>query len=355
METRQTQFLSLFQQFSKGLSKTLSVQQRLKALAEGIINTLDVKGCAILLLDEDRKELKMAASCGLSNDYLDKGVVDAGKSIGAALDGQVVVIADSRADPRVQYPEAAIKEGVTTIVSIPIIVREQTIGVLRLYCAEARDFTSEEIEFAVSLAEQGGIALENAMLLEKVLIELGYLRVIKEAAKALTSTLNVQQILDLIIDKTLENLKVKACSIRLASPKSKSLNVVCSRGLSDEYLNKGPVATDQSIAATMAGQVVWVEDAKMDSRAQYPEEAEKEGIASILSIPIILLEKVIGAMRLYTSSPRRFNDFEVEFAQSMAEFGAIALENARVHRSLQEDYQAVVEDIQLFRGYTGSL
>ncbi|MDA8306956.1 MAG: GAF domain-containing protein, partial [Deltaproteobacteria bacterium] len=166
METRDTQFLSVFHEFSKSLSKTLSVQQRLKVLAEGIVKTLDVKGCAILLLDEDRKELKVAASCGLSKEYLDKGVVDAGKSIGAALDGQVVVIRDSRTDSRVQYPEAAIKEGLITIVSVPIIVRERTIGVLRLYCAEERDFTSEEIECAVSLAEQGGIAIENAMLLE---------------------------------------------------------------------------------------------------------------------------------------------------------------------------------------------
>ncbi len=355
METRDTQFLSVFHEFSKSLSKTLSVQQRLKVLAEGIVKTLDVKGCAILLLDEDRKELKVAASCGLSKEYLDKGVVDAGKSIGAALDGQVVVIRDSRTDSRVQYPEAAIKEGLITIVSVPIIVRERTIGVLRLYCAEERDFTSEEIECAVSLAEQGGIAIENAMLLEKVLAELGYLRVIKEAAKALTSTLHIQEILNLIMDKTLENLKVKACSIRLASPTSKSLNVVCSKGLSDEYLNKGPVATDQSITATMVGEVVWIEDAKVDPRTQYPDEAEKEGIASILSVPIILQDKVIGAMRLYTSSPRRFDDFEVEFAQSMAEFGAIALENARIHRNLQKDYQAVLEDIQLVRGYTGTL
>lgn len=355
METRETRFLSVFQQFSKSLTKTLSVGQRLKVLAEGVVNGFEVKGCAILLLDDDRKELKTAACSGLSSEYLSKGVVDAGKSIAEALAGQVVVIKDAGTDPRVQYPESAIKEGIVTIVSVPMVVREETIGVLRLYCAEPRDFTSEDIEFAVSLAEQGGQAFENATLLEKVLVELGYLRVLKEAAKALTSTLQVQEILDLIVDKTVENLKVKACSIRLASPKNKVLKVVCSKGLSEEYMTKGPVATDQSIAATMAGEVVWVEDAKRDSRAQYPEAAEKEGIASILSVPIILQDEVIGAVRLYTSSPRRFSDFEVEFVQSMAEFGAIALENARLHRSLQEDYQAVIDDIQLYRGYTGSL
>ncbi|MGC8493584.1 MAG: GAF domain-containing protein [Syntrophobacteraceae bacterium] len=355
METREARFLSVFEQFSKSVTRTLSVEQRLKVLADGIVEAFEVKGCAILLLDEEGHELKSSASCGLSSDYLNKGVVDAKKSMAEALGGRIVIIGDARSDSRVQYPEAAVQEGIVTIVSVPIVVREKTIGVLRVYCAEERTFTPEELQFAVSLAELGGIAFENATLLERAFVELGYLRVLKEGAKALTSSLHVEEILDLIAEKTVENLKVKGCSIRLAKPGSKSLNVVCSKGLSEEYLKKGPVASDQSIAATMTGEVVWVEDARRDARAQYPGAAEKEGIATILSVPILLEEEVIGAVRLYTSSPRRFTDFEIEFVQSMAEFGAIALENARLHRNLQDDYKAVIEDIQLFRGYTAGL
>jgi GAF domain-containing protein len=355
MKTRESQFLSTFQQFSKTVSMTLSVRQRLKLLAEGIVKAFGVRGSTILLLDDAGKELKTAASCGLSDEYLRKGTVDSQKSMAAALEGQVVVIRDSRTDPRIQYPQAATKEGIVTIVSVPIIVREKIIGVIRLYCAEERDFTPEEIEFAMALAEQGGIAVENAKLLEKILIEAEHLKAIKEVAKALTSTLHTQEILDLIVDKAVEILNVKACSLRIVSQKSRSLNIVCSKGLSDEYLNKGLLSTDRSIAETMAGEVVWIEDAARDPRAQYPGEAEKEGIASILSVPIILQDKVIGAMRLYTSSRRRFNGSEVEFAQSLAEFGAISLENARLHRSLQMDYQAVMEDIQFFKEYTSGL
>ena len=355
MTTRESRFLSVFQEFSKTVSQTLSVQQRLKLLAEGITDTLSVKGCTILLLDDDRKELKIAASRGLSDTYLQKGVVDAGKSMGAALEGQVVVIGNAGSDPRVQYPQAAVKEGIVTIVSLPIIVREVIIGVLRLYCGEQRDFTSEEIDFAAALAEQGGLAVENAKLLEKIFAEVEYLKVMREVAKALTSTLHTQEILDLIVKKAVEILNVKGCTLRIANPKTGSLGMVCSTGLSDEYLRKGTVGTQQSIAATMTGEVVWIEDARQDPRTQYPKEAEKEGIASILSVPVILEDKVIGAMRLYTSSPRRFNDSEIEFAQSLAEFGAIALENARLHRMVQKDYQAVIEDIQMFRGYTSSL
>ena len=92
-----------------------------------------------------------------------------------------------------------------------------------------------------------------------------------------------------------------------------------------------------------------------DARLQYPEHAKKEGIGSMLSVPMHLKEKVIGVLRLYTAKPRTFMDSEIEFAQSMAEFGAPALQNARLHENLRVDYQAIMEDIHLFRGDTTGL
>jgi GAF domain-containing protein len=105
----------------------------------------------------------------------------------------------------------------------------------------------------------------------------------------------------------------------------------------------------------MTGEVVWIQDAATDARLQYPALAKQEGIASMLSVPVLLEDKVVGVLRLYTAKPRRFLDSQIEFAQSMAEFGALALQNARLHENLRADYQAVMEDIHLFRGYTVGL
>jgi GAF domain-containing protein len=355
MGSRDARFLKIFQEVSKTISTTLSVESRLKVLAEGLVKALDVKGCTIRLLDASGKELELVASHGLSDAYFEKGTVEADKSISAALSGRTVAIKDARTDPRIQYPEAVKQEGIVSMVTIPIIVREKVIGVLKLHSAEPRDFTMEEIDFATALAEQGGVAVENARLYEEVLEEVKYLKAVSEVAKALGSTLETPQILALIVEKAVEMLSLKACSLRLVNPKSKRLELAISRGLSQEYLNKGPVDMDRSIASTMTGEVVWIRDARHDLRAQYPEEAKKEGIASILSVPMLLNDQVIGALRLYTAEPRKFNDSQVEFATSMAEFGALALENARLHGSLKADYKALMDDIQLFRGYTGSL
>jgi two-component system, NtrC family, sensor kinase len=355
MESKDSRYLRIFQEISKTISTTLSVEQRLRVLAEGVVKALDVKGCTIRLLGDEGKELELAASYGLSDQYFSKGKVEPDKSISVAMTGQPVAIPDARTDPRIQYPEAIQKEGVVSMLSIPIVVREHVIGVMRLHSAEERDFTMGEVDFATAIAEQGGLAIENARLFEKALEEVKYLKSVAAVAKVLTSTLDITQILDLIVNKAIDILGLKACSLRLLNPKTKKLELACARGLSDGYLHKGPVDMDRSIASSMKGEVVWIEDARNDPRAQYPQEAEKEHIVSILSVPMILRDKVIGTLRLYTSEPMRFNDSQIEFAQSMAEFGALALENAKLHGTLKDDYKALMDDIQLFMGYRGSL
>jgi GAF domain-containing protein len=348
-------YLKIFIDISKTITTTLAVEQRLKIMAEGVVKALEVKGCTIRLLDDTGKTLELVASCGLSEGYFQKGAVEADKSIAEAMQGRTVVIKNAGTDARIQYPEAVSKEGIVSILTIPIIVREKVIGVLKLHTAEERDFKHEDIEFASSLAEQCGLAIENARLFEQALHEVEYLKAVTEVAKALSSTLDASQILDLIVTKAIQILNLKACSLRLLNPKNKQLELACSQGLSKDYLNKGPVDMDRSLAHTMTGEVVWIQDAATDARLQYPERAKQEGIASMLSVPVLLKDKVVGVLRLYTAKPRRFLDSQIEFAQSMAEFGALALQNAKLHENLRADYQAVMEDIHLFRGYTVGL
>lgn len=351
----EVEYYKIFREMSKTITSTLSVEQRLRKLAEGMVKALGVKGCTIRLMDETRRTLELAASYGLSEDYFKKGAVKPDLSVSEAMVGRSVVIRDAQTDPRIQYPEAARKEGIVSILSIPIIVRGMVIGVLKLHATEEKDFTPEEIEFATALAEHGGLAIDNARLLDQAFNEIQCLKAVTEVAKALASTLDAAQVLDLIVSRAARILHVKACSLRLLNPKTGRLELACSYGLSDDYLNKGPVNMDKSIASSMVGEVVSILDAATDPRLQYPDHARKEGIASILSAPVFLKERIIGVLRLYSASQRKFSDSEIEFAQSMAEFGALALQNARLHENLRADYQATMEDIYTYRGYSTSL
>ncbi len=128
---------------------------------EGVTSALKVKGCALFLIDKSSRLLSLAGSYGLSQDYLDKGPVSALQSISSSLeDGKPVAIYDVNDDPRLQYPEAAIKEGIASILSVPLIIGERTIGCLRVYTAEPWEFSLDDVNFVQAVAQIVGMAME---------------------------------------------------------------------------------------------------------------------------------------------------------------------------------------------------
>lgn len=165
----------------------------------------------------------------------------------------------------------------------------------------------------------------------------------REVVKAVNSTLDRQEVLGLLVSNVTHVMDLKASAIRLLDPKEQTLELVASHGLSENYLNKGPVDADKSISDAMEGKTVSIYNAPEDPRVQYPKEVAEEGIASILSVPMHIKGRVIGVMRLFTSEPREFSEDEINFAEALAEIGAIGIENARMYERIKKDYEKARE------------
>ena len=131
---------------------------------ESVKSALEAKGCALLLFNRKTKELEVAASYGLSDEYINKGPLSATLSIGKSIKDGPVAIYDVTDDPRIQYPEEAKKEGIASILSVPIAVRENPIGVLRVYSAELWEATLEDVNFVQAVAQIVGMALEMSRM-----------------------------------------------------------------------------------------------------------------------------------------------------------------------------------------------
>ena len=121
-----------------------------------------------MLLSPDRKQLFNTAAYGLSDWYVRKGPVSIDKSISEALGGKAVAVLDATEDERVQYRKQAKKEDIASILSVPVSLREETIGVIRVYTGKPYRFTTDDIFFVRAVAHLGAIALENARLYESV-------------------------------------------------------------------------------------------------------------------------------------------------------------------------------------------
>jgi len=345
MKPQEERYFDSFREVVKAVNSTLDRQEVLDLLVNNVTQVMDLKGSAIRLLDPSKRILELVASHGLSKKYLNKGPVDADQSIADAMEGKTISVYNVIEDPRAQYPKEAQEEGIASIVSVPLRIKGGVIGVMRLYTPEPREFSREEINSAEALAEMGAIAIENARMYQKIKRDYETLMSFREAVKAVNSTLDLQAVLNVLVKNMVQALQLKASAIRLLDPKKRTLELVASHGLSEKYLNKGPVDADQSISDAMEGKTISVYYVIEDPRAQYPKEAEEEGIASIISVPLRIKGRVIGVMRLYTPEPREFSEEEINSAEVLAETGAIAIENAKMYQRITKDYEAIMRDL----------
>jgi signal transduction protein with GAF and PtsI domain len=149
---------------TRSLSKSKDPEKIIKMTVESIKSALGIKGCALFLMNPESKSLEVAATTGLSKDYLNKGTVSALRSISDSLKDGPVAVYDVSDDPRIQYPEAAKKENIASILSVPIMVADDAIGAIRVYTAEKWEFTLDDVNFVQALAQIAGVLIEMSRL-----------------------------------------------------------------------------------------------------------------------------------------------------------------------------------------------
>lgn len=158
-----------------------------------------------------------------------------------------------------------------------------------------------------------------------------------ELAKSITSTLDLDLVLQRVAEQAARTLQAKACSIRLLG-ESGELQICAAYGLSEAYLRKGRVDLARSPIdrEALLGHAVLVQDLTRENLFQYPEEAVREGIRSVLCVPLLAQNRAIGVVRVYSEVPGHFDREDVQFLQNFANLASIAINNARAWRILQD-------------------
>ncbi|MFH1082596.1 MAG: GAF domain-containing protein [Pseudomonadota bacterium] len=160
--------IDVFKVVTRSIAESVDLAIMLNHLTQLLVAALEIKGCSIFVLSLETEELEPLASFGLSTSYLSKGPVKADKSLGCTLRGEPVIISDISRSDRLQYPEAAVQEGVAAIVSVPIFFLQEVIGVLRLYHHKPWDISERDVDSLLILGENIGLAMMFARLLNTV-------------------------------------------------------------------------------------------------------------------------------------------------------------------------------------------
>lgn len=172
-----------------------------------------------------------------------------------------------------------------------------------------------------------------------------YFDALSRAAEAVNSSLTLEDVLCAVARVTAEATRVKACSVLLLDEQANCLVHTASHGLSPEYLHKGAVSADRSLAEALQGHPIAVADVTSDLRVQYPGDAVREGIASMLCAPIVGRGKVMGVIRIYSAQKGDFSPSVTELLVAIANLSALAIQNARMYQAVKEAHQVCLQEL----------
>jgi GAF domain-containing protein len=333
---------------SRAFGTTFSKSKLLDLIVTSAIETMDAKAACLFLADDEEDVFIPVAQKGLSDRYLHAQPLHAKKIVGAILKGGHLAIRDATEDPRVENHEMKKAEGIASILDVPVIVKDKTIGILALYTAKPRDFSEDEVDFLTALAEHGGRAIEQARLLERIR---NNSTLFLDLAANINSSLDIKKILHNMTADICEVLGMKGVLIRLLNKQSGNLDLVASYGLSEEFLNKGPVSAKSSLSKILKDGTIDIQDVETEHSLQYRDAVRKEGIVSMLVVPIKIKDEVIGIMRLCSGVKRVYPDDLIMLVSALAQTGGLAIQNAAMYLALQNDLRDLKEDIWSHRSW----
>jgi GAF domain-containing protein len=170
------------------------------------------------------------------------------------------------------------------------------------------------------------------------------LELLHRISQALGYDLSLRDVLQLIVNMTADLMGSKICSILLYDDVKQELSIAATQSLSDEYRNKPSLKLDSSISgkAILTRKPIAIPDVRIEQDYGFQDIARREGIVSLLCVPMVVKNKVIGVINSYTSKSHAYVDRELTLLSMVASQAGIAIENARLNAAtaaIQQDLE----------------
>lgn len=265
---------------------------------------------------------------------------DQGIGVAVVRSGQALNISDSQQDPR--YIPLQGRPPNRSILCVPLKIGVRIFGVLAVESVEANSFTAADQRLLQTLADQAAVALENARLYSETRRQARELGIINKATRLMASSLELQTVLQQAIEAINPLLQTEGAAILLLDHTGENLIFECLDGPYPESLLGRRLSISVGVVgwAARMGEAVLVNDAKQDPRF-YQEIDKWTGLhtRSLLAVPIIFQEKVIGVLEVINKLEGIFTPHDLETLEALASSAAIAIKNARLYQTAQDQYR----------------
>jgi GGDEF domain-containing protein len=339
---------SILAEVGATLASSLAAEDILATVARQIGEAMGVFSCDIWEYEPGARHMTFVATwcTAEQNPYGDSLGVSAGlddwDNMLAVVEGRrtVELHTDDRDLPPTDRASFD-KWGFQTTIDAPLIYGDRVIGVLGLVeTREPRSFTATERKLFGQLAVQAAIAINNAHAFRRLGAQNRQLRALREIGDALTSTLVFEEALEVMAREAAEALGVSRCII---NEYAEGDDVLLPVAVYERLPGGGRSSSGRLQASRPSGRLLLsrgthaeqASDPQLDEAAR--AELTERGELTSLNVPLICKGLPLGLIRLVeTREERHFSPDEIELARGIGEQAALAFQNARLYRSLQQ-------------------
>jgi signal transduction histidine kinase/DNA-binding response OmpR family regulator len=323
---------------SREMALLLDADQVIRAVLDIAGRALEFGICDLWLVDEERDELYLPRAQEATHRLSLKD--ETGITATVARSGEPLYVPDVQEDPRYAAMETANRSEL----AVPLKVKDRVIGVLSVASAEVDAFTPEDEQLLSTLSAQAAVAIENAWLYQEERRRAGELAVLNKVGQAITSTLDLDEVLTLVMTEVRAMLGVEAASVLLHDAEHDELIFTADAGPATETLVGTRMPATMGIAGWVMqeGRQVLVDDVRDDLRF-YDGIDAVTGLTtrSLLAMPLVHKGRVIGVIEAINKADGVFDKYDQNLLSTLAGSAAVAIENARLYEAEQEQRRLV--------------
>ncbi|MEW5978169.1 MAG: GAF domain-containing protein [Acidobacteriota bacterium] len=327
--------LEILYQISTSISSQLDLEEVLNQIIGLVHQVTQGDSCFLYLLDDANEELVLRAS---KNPHpKDIGVIRL--KVGEGITGwvakertPVAISENAGSDPRFKVFFNLPEDRYEAFLSVPITAKNRVVGVINVQHRTPRVHSHAEIKLLLIIGQQVGHAIENATLYHATQRRAQQIENLLRVSETVSSGRFLEEILNLVVKLAADITHSPVCSIMLVDESKQELVIRAAKCSNDEYLKKPPIKIHRSLVGRVIRErrMVLVKDVAAEPDYQHPELAKKEGLNSLISVPLTIKDRVIGALNCYNAAEQVLGKEEIHVLASIAHQAALAIENTRL-------------------------
>ena len=322
--------LRLLYQVGGVIHSTLDSQEALQLIVSEAVRVMRASSGSLVLINPTSNFLEIHAAQNLSSTARKlKLRVGEGVTGWVAQTGKAVRVGDVTQDPRY----VSVRRDVRSELAVPLEVQGEVRGVINVDSERVNAFSEDDQELLQELAIQAAKVIHNTWLYEQLRLKVMLFESLSSVSRTINSTLNLDEALRAITKEACELMRARMCSLMLLDESRDWLDLRASFGAGTAYINKPRLSAGESLIGVVVRRKkpLQVANVQTDTRYQNVELARREGLISLLSVPLIFAGQCIGALSVYTARPYSFSNEEIKILSALAELSAIAIEKARLY------------------------